>query len=437
MTSGPDVDQEDLVSLVSRQAERYGDRVFMTDGDGETMSFAQLAHRIHAVAANLAADGLVPGQRVAIMMKNSLAYPVTWLGVLAAGGVAVPLNSRSGELDARFVLDHSGAVGVVVDPTTRQVAEAGAPAGVRCIGVSDLLQGWADAPAPASSRDGGTLANIQYTSGTTGFPKGCLLTHRYWQRMGAVTSELFGLTERDTMLTSQPHSYVDPQWHVVAALRSGAHLVLLDGFHPTTFMKEVARFGVTVFYCLGVMPTLLMKQPPAQHDSNAVERVFCSAIPVDQHAAIEERWGAPWYEVFGMTETGANIGVSALDHDRAVGTACLGRALRAQRGGGRGRGGPAGRTRRRGRAGPARARLHGGLPRGPGGHRALLPRRVGAHGRPLLDGRGRPDPLPRPPQGDDPARRGEHRTRAGGNRHRGAPVRGRVRRRARTRPRPR
>ena len=71
------------------------------------------------------------------------------------------------------------------------------------------------------------------------------------------------------MLTSQPHSYVDPQWNVVAALRTGAHLVLLDGFHPTTFMRDVARFGVTVFYCLGVMPTLLMKQPPADHDRNA------------------------------------------------------------------------------------------------------------------------------------------------------------------------
>lgn len=327
MTREPDVDQEDLVSLVSRQAERYGDRVFMTGGDGETMTFAQLAHRVHTVAANLAAGGVAPGQRVAIMMKNSLAYPVTWLGVLAAGAVAVPLNSRSGELDARFVLEHSGAVAVVVDPTTSELAEAGAPAGVECVGGADLLQGRAEASAPASSRDGGTLANVQYTSGTTGFPKGCLLTHRYWQRMGAVTGALFGLTERDTMLTSQPHSYIDPQWNVVATLRAGAHLVLLDGFHPTTFMKDVARFGVTVFYCLGVMPTLLMKQPPAPHDSNAVERVFCSAIPVDQHAAIEDRWGAPWYEVFGMTETGANIAVSPGDHGRAVGTACLGRAL--------------------------------------------------------------------------------------------------------------
>ena len=321
MTGEPDL-EEHLVGLVARQADRYGDRVFMTFGDGETLTFAQLADRVRALGANLAAYGVAPGQRVAIMMKNSLAYPVAWLGVLAAGGVAVPLNSRSGELDARFVLEHSGAVTVLVDGSTRELAERAAPTGVRCLETSALLQHTAAAPAAA-----GALANIQYTSGTTGFPKGCLLTHGYWQRMGAVMVELLALTEQDTILTSQPHSYIDPQWNVVAALRAGAHLVLLDGFHPTTFMRDVHRFGVTVFYCLGVMPTLLMKQPAAEHDTNAVTRVFCSAIPVDQHAAIEERWGAPWYEAFGMTESGVNIAVAPADHGEAVGTACLGRAL--------------------------------------------------------------------------------------------------------------
>ena len=240
------------------------------------------------------------------------------------------------------------------------------------------------------------------------------------------------------MLTSQPHSYVDPQWNVVAALRSGAHLVLLDGFHPTTFMRDVARFGVTVFYCLGVMPTLLMKQPPAEHDAQRGGAGLLLRDPGRPARRDRGALGAPWYEVFGMTETGrqprrcrrpTTTGRSA--------PACLGRALGAQRGGGRRPGGPSGRAGRRGRAGPARARLHGGLPRGPGGHGAVLPRGLGAHRRPLLGGRGRPDLLPRPPQGDDPARRREHRTGAGGDRHRGPPVGGRVRCRARARRRSR
>jgi crotonobetaine/carnitine-CoA ligase len=174
----------------------------------------------------------------------------------------------------------------------------------------------------------GSLANIQYTSGTTGFPKGCLLTHRFWQWMGAGSVDAMRIVETDTVITSQPHSYIDPQWNVVAALRTGAHLVLLDAFHPSTFMRDVARFGVTIFYCIGAMPTLLLKQPPAAHDrEHKLGRAFCSAIPPEHHAAIEERFGAPWYEIFGMTETGVNLGVNEANHDRLVGTGCIGGAL--------------------------------------------------------------------------------------------------------------
>jgi crotonobetaine/carnitine-CoA ligase len=114
---------------------------------------------------------------------------------------------------------------------------------------------------------------------------------------------------------------------VIAALRAGCHLVLLDGFHPSAFMRAVAEWKVTVFYCLGVMPTLLLKQPPGPWDDNAVERVFCGAIPAAAHREIEQRWKASWYEVFGMTESGMNIAVAPQDHDALVGTRCLGRPL--------------------------------------------------------------------------------------------------------------
>lgn len=328
----PDPREEDLLALLRRQVGRYDDKTFITFGDGESLSYAAFGRRVDAFRSHLMGLGIQPGERVALMMKNSLFYPVTWIGTLAAGAVAVPVNRRLGEADARYVFEHSGAAALVVDDSIEAVARRrGSPRIRRVIvgSAGDASQGGAagsDMPAPPLQP--GSLANIQYTSGTTGFPKGCLLTHRYWQRMGAATVEAMGITEDDTLLTSQPHSYIDPQWNVIATLRAGAHLVLLDGFHPTTFMSDVARFGVSVFYCLGVMPTLLLKQPPAPHDRrHSLERVYCSAIPVEQHAAIEERWGVPWFEAFGMTESGMNIAVSPNDHDRLVGSACLGRVL--------------------------------------------------------------------------------------------------------------
>jgi carnitine-CoA ligase len=127
------------------------------------------------------------------------------------------------------------------------------------------------------------------------------------------------------MLTAQPFHYVDPQWNVAAALLAGAELVILDGFHPSSFWAKVREHQVTYFYCLGAMPALLLRMPPDPADrDHRVRVVQSSAIPPALHSALEQRWGVPWYEAFGMTETGADLRVTDADHDELVGTGCLG-----------------------------------------------------------------------------------------------------------------
>jgi crotonobetaine/carnitine-CoA ligase len=324
-------DDEDLLTLIRRQAGRYGDRKFMSFGDGTTMSYVDFRDRVAGCRAELERRGVRPGDRVGLMLKNSLFYPAAWLGILTSGAVAVPVNSRLRGNDAGYVLGHSESRVVITDDATEEAARH---AGNHSSLEHDLWIARAGDPMaeitapdvgdPPSAHD---LANIQYTSGTTGFPKGCMLTQSYWQWIAAVTSSVMNLDENATVLTSQPHSYIDPQWNVVAALRTGAHLVLLDGFHPSTFMRAIVDFKVTTFYCLGVMPTLLLKQPEQPWESEHVlSNAFCSAIPPRLHAAIEERWGVPWYEAFGMTESGFNTATGASDRD-VVGTGCIGSPL--------------------------------------------------------------------------------------------------------------
>ena len=162
------------------------------------------------------------------------------------------------------------------------------------------------------------------------------------------------------------------------ALLSGATLVVLDRFHPSTFWRKVREHRVTWFYCLGVMPKLMLNTPPSPLDrDHSVRRVICSAIPRVDHSAIEARWGVPWYEAFGMTESGLDVAVELADHDEAVGTGCIGTPMpgREARRGGYGR--PARAGGNGGGARAARRRADGRLLPQPGRDRRRVPQRLG------------------------------------------------------------
>ena len=329
-----------LPGLIERAAGLWGEAVCLRfDESGESVSFAEIDRRTASIAKWLVARGIRPGDRVAVMVRNRPAFPLLWLGIARAGAAMAPMNVGYRTEDAHYLLSHSEARLVLAQaeflPLLEGVAlREGVDAEIESVGdghLADLALFDADAELPPVAT--GTLANIQYTSGTTGFPKGCMLPHGYWLAMG---QRIFldaapHLVPGEVVLTAQPFFYIDPQWNVVVALLSGAELVVLDGFHPSSMWQKIRDYGVTFFYCLGSMPTLMLKMPPHPDDRNhKVRKVLCSAIPATIHAALEERWGAPWFEGFGMTESGADIAVTDAEHDDLVGSACLGRPMRGR-----------------------------------------------------------------------------------------------------------
>ena len=334
----------DLMTALRRAAARWPDRsALVSDETGESLTFSRLVTRVDRFAAALAGAGIGRGDRVGIMLPNRMEWPLAWLGLARIGAVMVPINTGYRTTDAGFVLGHAGVRAVVTMdefvPLLLDVRAAdGATFEILCIdgdadgGALDfaaLLEAHANDPPPTVEIDSHTLVNVQYTSGTTGEPKGCMLSHSWFMRFAWRVAVLHdGLDDTDTILTSQPFYYVDPQWNLAVALLSGATLVVLDRFHPSAFWHKVRAHRVTWFYCLGVMPKLMLNTPPSPRDrDHSVKRVICSAIPRADHADIEARWGVPWFEAFGMTESGLDIAVELADHDQTVGTGCIGTVM--------------------------------------------------------------------------------------------------------------
>ena len=331
----------DLVTALRRAAARWPDRTALVfDETRESLTFSDLAARVDRVAAALARIGIGSGDRVGIMLPNRVEWPLAWLGLARIGAVMVPINTGYRTVDAGFVVQHAGVRAVLTThelvPLLVEVrAEGGSTFEILCIDrdaggealdFPALVDALARDVPPAVRIDSHTLVNVQYTSGTTGEPKGCMLSHSWFMRFAwRVTTLHGGLDHSDTILTSQPFHYVDPQWNLAVGLLSGATLVVLDRFHPSTFWHRVREHRVTWFYCLGVMPKLMLNTPPSPLDrDHSVKRVICSAIPRADHAAIETRWGVPWYEAFGMIESGLDIAVELDAHDEMAGTGCVG-----------------------------------------------------------------------------------------------------------------
>jgi crotonobetaine/carnitine-CoA ligase len=329
VTSGslPVTSVNDLVTAVRRAAERWPDRPAWTFDPGERLSFAEVADRSARIAGALADVGVGAGDRVGVMLGNTPEFPLVWLALARLGAAIVPLSPRYRSADLDHLLRTARCQALVSRPGQWEPLlslAADVPGADRLIDVASL-ESAAPTPDQLTPRPAVSL-NVQFTSGTTGYPKGCVLSHDYWVTLGrSLVTGFPHLDEHDVMLTAQPFHYVDPQWNVVAGLLAGAHLIVLDGFHPSTFWERVRTHRVTYFYCLASMPTLLLRTPPtsadAHHDVRAVQ---CSAIPVAQHAELERRWGVRWYEAFGMTETGADLRVTDADHDDLVGSGCVG-----------------------------------------------------------------------------------------------------------------
>lgn len=327
--SSPDPRWRTIGEVVAAAAGRFADREFLRF-PGASLTFAGAHAASNRLAHVLVARGARPGDRVAIMMDNVPDWPLSWFAICKAGAVAVPVNVRYREADLGFVLADSGAVMVLTADEQADLVRsvAGATGTVReVLTLAELAPELANAPAtdPVVPLESAGIANFQYTSGTTGFPKACMLSHDYWLRTGWLTAIEAELRAGDVMLMAQAFSYMDPQWATLMCLMGGCPLVVLPRFSASGFWNSAREHGATLTYVLGAMPMLMFAQPASAVDrDHRMRLVLCSGIVPDLHQRFEERWGVPWRELYGTTESGLDLAVPP-SAGQTVGTGAMGK----------------------------------------------------------------------------------------------------------------
>ena len=283
---------------------------------GVEYTYAEVRDRIEALRQTYAAAGYGHGHRVALLLENRPEHFLHLLALNALGASAVPINPDYRHDEVLYQMDHSEADLAVVIESRVDDLEAVARARDKPLPVvpfEDIpaVLPAAPAPPPRSGAPGlDTEASLLYTSGTTGRPKGCILTNDYFLISGRWYSELGGLLamrpDRERLFNPLPlfHMNCGVISFMCMVFVRGC-LIVPDRFHPKSWWREVTETRATVIHYLGVVPPLLLNLPETPEERAHEVRVGVGAgIEPDLHEVFERRFGFPLVEVWGMTETG-------------------------------------------------------------------------------------------------------------------------------------
>jgi carnitine-CoA ligase len=316
-----------LSQFLIRSIEKTPDKVYL-QFEQQKITYNDLYYRIGKATAGLYELGIRKDDKVCVMLNNSPEYLDLWFALSNLGSVMVPLNVHLKGEGLKYILTHSDCkmiiadadfvpqivsslseinrnIQLVVQGNHEQVYSFESRKEIPILGLEELLQS-NQMYVPNYDVSSESLNNILYTSGTTGLPKGVMLSHAAYVNSAQAFAERFvGAKQEDILFTTLPLFHINAQAHTtLGAIHSNATVALSKRFSASRFWDEVRFHKATIFNTLGSMIPILCKQPEREDDcDNPARLTACAATPKEFWKRFEERFGVQIVEGYGLTET--------------------------------------------------------------------------------------------------------------------------------------
>ncbi|UEA57374.1 AMP-binding protein [Gordonia otitidis] len=308
----------DILAAFDSAATKFPTKEVLITGEGDSLTYAELVDQSRRAATVFAGHGLTSGDRIALMCYNTTGFVIAMLGAWRVGATIVPINHKLAPPEVAHIIGHSGSSLLVVDGSLH--------AGTEGIDVSIMTTDTsvpdvphledavaAATPLPAAEQAqlaDDTIAEILYTSGTTGLPKGCVHTHRT-VTLTAMTAVIgLSMTRDERLLMSVPIWHASPlnNW-LLGTLYVGGTVVLQREYHPVKFLDTAAAQRITLCFGPPVIYTTALNSVPdfADYDLSSARAWLYGGGPIGPEVA--QRLAAGYrsdnfFQVYGMTETG-------------------------------------------------------------------------------------------------------------------------------------
>lgn len=290
-------------------------RPFAIGRSTPTLTYQQFEQRAARLATILADFGARPGCAVHVQLPNSPEYLLALAAVAKLGAVWIPSSPHATPDDVAYITSHAGCRLSIVDsanyagtvvaselnPELETIFTVGSQVG-DSIDMLNGLESVDEFTEDRSTADG--LAAVLYTSGTTGWPKGVMITHANLTFVGDAVSGYLGLSPADRWLVSLPLSHMNALgYSTMSAVASGGSVALVDGFDPAEWVTAAQRSAATVASLFSVHARKLVRTCTAPVSTSLRRLMFAQHLAHEERARLQELVGARLLQVYGMTET--------------------------------------------------------------------------------------------------------------------------------------